>query len=159
MGIIGFIGLILVIGCFYIMSRTSKIVLALLLAGSLYYWYSISAVFHGGSGPDMGELKIAMTLLSANIGGFVVAAVLGIMKQSSNSDAHYANKKKKFFVFLAKWGAIYAVFSMVGGKLIDWITGEDGMGWLFMRVWGIYGFAALLLLWFIFKPKQPQNPQ
>ncbi|MFD4836291.1 hypothetical protein ACFWP0_02210 [Achromobacter sp. NPDC058515] len=154
MGILGIIGLIVVLGCFGVMSKTSRILLSILLAGSLYYWYSISAVFHGGSGPDMGQLQIAMTLLSANIGGFVVAAVLGMMKKGSTSEAHYAARKKAFFAFLVKWGAIYAVYAFAGGKLIDLAMGEDGVGWLFMRVWGLYGFIALLLLWLVFKPKK-----
>lgn len=154
MGILGLIGFVIVLGCFGVMSRTSRILLSLLLGASLYYWYSISAVFHGGSGPDMGELKVAMTLLSANIGGFAVAAALGMMRKSSASPAHYAARKKAFFTFLAKWGLIYGVYAFVGGKLIDLAMGEDGAGWFFMRVWGLYGFIALLLLWFFFKPKK-----
>ncbi|WP_323011290.1 hypothetical protein [Castellaniella sp.] len=151
MGIIGFIGTIIALGSFYVMSRASRILLSALLAGSLYYWYSISAVFHGGSGPDMSELKFAGTLLSANIGGFVVATVLGIMKKNSTDDAHYSARRKALFMFLAKWGGIYAAYSFVGGKLIDLALGEDGAGWFIMRVWGLYGFIALLLLWLIFK--------
>ncbi|WP_241049272.1 hypothetical protein [Achromobacter xylosoxidans] len=154
MGILGLIGFVIVLGCFGVMSRTSRILLALLLGASLYYWYSISAVFHGGSGPDMGELKVAMTLLSANIGGFVVAAVLGIMQKSSTSPAHYATRKKAFFTFLAKWGLIYGAYTFAGSKLIDLALGGDDVGWLFMRVWGLYGFIALLLLWFFFRPKK-----
>lgn len=154
MGILGLVGLIIVLGCLGVMSKTSRIVLLILLAGSLYYWYSISAVFHGGSGPEMSELKMAMTLLSANIGGFIVAAVLGVLKSGSSSDAHYVARRKAFFAFLVKWGAIYAVYAFLGGKLIDLAMGEDGVGWFFMRVWGLYGFIALLLLWLVFKRRK-----
>jgi len=153
MGIIGLIGLIIVLGSFGIMSKTSRILLSILLAGSLYYWYSISAVFHGGSGPEMSEVKFAMTLLSANIGGFVVATVLGIMKKNSLDEAHYAARRKAFFLFLAKWGGVYAVYAFVGGKLVDLALGENGAGWFIMRAWGLYGFIALLVLWLIFKEK------
>ncbi len=154
MGILGVIGLIVVLGCFGVMSKTSRILLSILLAGSLYYWYSISAVFHGGNGPDMDELQMAMTLLNANIGGFIVASVLGMMKKNSTSEAHYATRKKAFFALLLKWGGIYVVYAFVGGKLIYLAFGGENVGWLFMRVWGLYGFIALLLLWLMFKPKK-----
>jgi len=157
MGIVGFIGVVIALGSFYVMSRTSRVLLSVLLAGSLYYWYSISAVFHGGSGPDMGEVKIAMTLLSANIGGFIVATVLGIMKRNSSDEDHYAARKKTFFVFLAKWGAIYAAYAFIGGKLIDLIFREDGVGWFFMRAWGPYVFIAILILRLIFKKKETKK--
>jgi len=151
MGILGLIGLLFAVGGFSVMSKTSRILLVILLGGSLYYWQSISAVFHGGNGPDLGELKIAMTLLSANIGGFVLGSVLGVAKRSSTSEIHYQERKKAIFTFLVKWGIIYAIYSFVGGKVIDLISGEDGMGWLFMRVWGIYGFVALIIIWLVLK--------
>jgi hypothetical protein len=152
MGIIGIIGLILVLAGFSVMSKTSRIILAILLGGSLYYWQSISAVLHGGSGPNIDELKMAMTLLSANIGGFIIATILGVIKSNSTNEGHYQERKKGFFTFLVKWGLIYAIYSFICGKLIDWGYGEDGIGWFFMRAWGVYGFIAILVLWFIFKP-------
>ncbi|MFT3802871.1 MAG: hypothetical protein QM766_16850 [Burkholderiaceae bacterium] len=154
MGILGFVVLIVVVGSLVVMSKTSRIVLLILLAGSLYYGYTISAVFNGGNEPEFGELKIAMTLLSANIGGFIVAAVLGVMKRTSSGDAHYTARRKSFFAFLTKWVALYSLYAFVGGKLIDLAMGEDDVGWFFMRIWGLHGFIALLLLWFVFKRKK-----
>lgn len=154
MGILGVIGFIVFLAGLGIMSKTSRVILIILLCGSIYYWQSISAVFHGGSGPEMNEVKIALTLLSANIGGFIVAVILGILKKNSINEKNYYEKKKKFFTFLAKWGIIYGIYSFSVGKLIDLGFGEDGIGWFFMRAWGIYGFIALLILWLIFKPRK-----
>ena len=154
MGIIGIIGFIIFLAGLGVMSKTSRVILIILLCGSIYYWQSISAVFHGGSGPEINEIKIAITLLSANIGGFIVAVILGVMKKNSVSEMHYHEKKKKFFSFLAKWGIIYGIYSYAVGKLIDLGFGEDGIGWFFMRTWGIYGFIVLLIIWSIFKPRK-----
>lgn len=154
MGIIGVVGFVIFLAGLTIMSKTSRIMLILLLCGSIYYWQSISAVFHGGSGPEMNEVKIALTLLSANIGGFIVAAILGILKKNSINEKHYNDKKKRLFSFLAKWGVIYGIYSFTVGKLIDLGFGEDGIGWFFMRAWGMYGFIALLLLWLMVKPRK-----
>jgi len=154
-----FLVLIAIVVGLYLMPRTSVILLSTLFLGSLYYWYSISGAIHGGGGPTMGELKLAMTLWGANIGSFVLALILGILKKVSTQEADYVRRKKNLFVFLAKWGAIYTIYSFAGGKLIDWIMGgevmgDEGVGWLFMRAWGIYGFIAILLLWLIFRRKK-----
>lgn len=154
MGILGLAGFLLFLGGLAIMSKTSRVVLILLLGASIYYWQSISAVFHGGSGPEMHELKMAFTLLSANIGCFIIACILGILKNNSINEIQYRAKKMKFFTFLAKWGLIYGAYAYTVGKLIDWVVGEDGIGWFFMRAWGSYGFVALLVLWWIFKPRK-----
>ncbi|WP_341668218.1 hypothetical protein [Alcaligenes sp. SDU_A2] len=154
MGIIGLLGGIIVLGCFSIMSKTSRIVLGLLLAGSLYYWYSISAVFQGGNGPSMSELQIAMMLLSANIGGLILAAILGAFQRSSTSELHYAQRRKALFLVLAKWGGIYVLYNFIGSKLIDLVMGEEDVGWISMRIWGQYGFILLVALWFFHKKKK-----
>lgn len=73
MAIVFIIGFFIVTYCFCVISKVSRIVLVLLFLVSLYYWYSISAVFHGGIGPSFDELKIALMLMSANVGGLILA--------------------------------------------------------------------------------------
>ncbi|WP_137175117.1 hypothetical protein [Massilia sp. HP4] len=154
MGLMGILGFFVVVGGLIAMSTTSRVFMTILFGASIYYWQSISAVLHGGNGPSLDELKMAMTLLSANIGGFIVATVLGVLKSDSGSDRHYREKRKVFLIFLAKWGSIYAAYAYICGKLIDWGYGEEGIGWFFMRAWGVYGFIVLLVLWFVFKPRK-----
>lgn len=151
MVILAFIGLFIVLSCFRYLSTTSKIVLSVLLICTLCYWYSISQVFHGGAGPEFDELKTALTLFTANIGGLILAIVLGIMRLKSESEDQYIERRKKLFLFLFKWGGIYTIYSMVGGKILDYVIGQEDIGWFFMRAWGIQSFIVLLLLWFFFK--------
>lgn len=151
MVILALIGVFIVLSCLRYLSKTSKIVLSVLLICTLYYWYSISQVFHGGAGPEFDEIKIALTLFNANVGGLVLAIVLGIMRHKSENEAQYLARRKKLFLFLFKWGGIYTVYSMVGGKILDYVIGQEGIGWLLMKGWGVYGFVVLLLLWFFLK--------
>lgn len=97
---------------------------------------------------------MAVTLLNANIGGFIVAAILGVLKKNSTNEEHYHEKKKKLFKFVAKWGIIYGIYSFSVEKIIDLGLGGNGAGWFIMRAWGTYGFIALLVLWLIFKPSK-----
>ena len=108
-------------------------------------------MFHGGAGPEFDEIKIALTLFNANVGGLVLAIVLGIMRHKSENEAQYLARRKKLFLFLFKWGGIYTVYSMVGGKILDYVIGQEDIGWLLMKGWGVYGFVVLLLLWFFLK--------
>lgn len=149
--IVVLIGLWVVLSCLRYLSTTSKVLLSLLLAGSLYYWYSIAAVFNGGINPEFEEIKFAYTLISANIGGLILGIVLGIIKHKSEGEEQYTARRKKLFLFLLKWGGIYAIYSLVGMKIIDYVTGQEESGWLVMKVWGMYGFAALWLIWFFWK--------
>jgi hypothetical protein len=146
MGIL--IGILILFASFGVMSKPSRAICLLLLIGSLIYAYH-SSYLENGFGPDFDQVKNLLTLYSLNIGVFVLAVVLGIMKKSSDSDAEYMGKKKALFSFVLKWGAIYAVYSFIGQKIINKLMDDDTAGFFIMKFFGIYGFGALLIIYYV----------
>ncbi|CAN0621901.1 conserved membrane protein of unknown function [Burkholderia multivorans] len=129
------------------MSKPSRAICLFLLVGSLGYAYNASYLVNG-DGPDFEQAKNLLTLYSLNIGVFVLAVTLGIMRRASDSDAEYLGKKKSLFAFLVKWGIIYGIYSFVGQKMVNKVMDDDTAGFFIMKFFGIYGFGALLAIYY-----------
>ncbi len=142
-GVVFFAGLAL-------MSRRGKALFALVFLASLGFcawaWYRERL---GGGGLTPTEVQILLSLVGINIGAFAFSTVLGILRRTSRNEQTYVARRKRVLLFLAKWGAVYMLFSTVVKYLVDELSGEPGMGWLVMKISGVYLFAIVLVLYYI----------
>jgi hypothetical protein len=144
------IGVVVFFAGLAVMSRRGAALFFLVFISSLIFcgwaWYRERL---GGGGLNGTELQILLSLSSINAGVFVFSAAFGILRSLSKSEQIYVVRRKQVLFFLAKWGAIYTLFSIVAKYLIDAHSGEMGMGWAVMRIGGVYFFAIVFVLYYV----------
>lgn len=91
------------------------------------------------------------SLLSVNIGLFLVATWLGLVRRLSSTDAFYRQRRLRFFLFVAKWGAVYFAFSILARYLMRKSGADDLEAWVLVRSFGMYGFAVCLIVFYLLK--------
>lgn len=149
--------LIFIIVALWAMSGPFAIMVLGAVGSSLAYAWSISEQVNGRGSMTGAQLQILFMLLPANIGLMALGITCGVLRRFSDSPEAYIARRNRLYKFLVKWGAIYAVYYLTVKTIAIRFGIDDGLVWFALRSYGVYGFAVLLAIYYLLKPKRAKR--
>lgn len=136
------------------MSGPSRAMVLSVFGTTIVYvlWVQDQGGLDSGSNADDFELfKNFLTLFTVNVGLFLTATLLGIVRVASASEESYRQSRSKILLFLAKWGGIYFAYTIIARFVLTSAGTGNEEAWMLVRFWGLYGFVGCLIVYFIVK--------
>jgi len=147
-----FVIVVATIIAWFVMSRPFFLLMAAVFIGSFAFGVYATA----SANTTDREGLFVITLISANIGLYLLAIFLGILRKILDSEGDYKEKRNLIFKFLGKWGGLYTAFAFIARLILTPITGDSVTAWFAVKLYGVPVFAVLVMAFYIrrFKRKQ-----